>query len=134
VFVNPADAETSLRQLICDFKPFEITIPEIKIFEETSVVYAEVTEGSDELRYMHRVLNRGPLYYDEPYTYHPHITLAQNIDPASVTTVCQRAIELWKEAPQHSALIENITFVQNTENQIWLDLAEYDLREALASC
>src|SRR4051794_17837278 len=59
LFVSPADAEADLRRLVCDFKPFEIRIPEIKIFEETSVVYAEVTQGSEELRYMHRVLNKG---------------------------------------------------------------------------
>jgi len=130
--VDPDFAEADLRGRISDFRPFEIKIPEVRIFKQTSVIYAEVTQGSEELRYMHNVLNQGPLAFDEPYHYHPHITLAQNIDPASVNEIYQHAVRRWTEAPRHAALIESITFVQNTDNQVWLDLAEYDLREALA--
>ena len=45
----------------------------------TNVVFLEIGKGSAELRDMHRAMNRGALAFDEPFAYHPHITVAQEI-------------------------------------------------------
>jgi 2'-5' RNA ligase len=124
-----AEAESDLRWRSCDFSPYEISIPRIRIFEETSVIFADISKGREELFDMHDALNSGLLWFDEPYHYHPHITLAQNIDPATVQEVFELAVRRWEEAPQRTVRIENITFVQNTSNNRWIDLAECDLRE-----
>jgi len=115
------------------FGPFQMDIPRIRVFEETSVIFADIGRGRQELGEMHDALNTGLLYYNEPYRYHPHITLAQNIDPATVGDVYDLALRRWKEAPQGGVTIENVTFVQNTQNQGWIDLAEYELKAAMAS-
>jgi len=130
----PSDkAEAQLREKMNGFGTFQMEIPRIRVFEETSVIFADVGLGRVELSEMHDALNTGLLYYKEPYKYHPHITLAQNFDPATVREVYEMALRRWKEAPQGSVPIENVTFVQNTQNQGWIDLAEYELRAAMAS-
>jgi len=126
-------AERDLRARVVDFKPFQLEIPTLKIFQQTSVIFADVGTGRKELLEMHNALNTGPLGFEEPYVYHPHITLAQNIDPEVVSELYKLALRRWEQAPQRLVTIENITFVQNTEDRGWIDLAEYDLGAALAA-
>jgi len=133
LFVSAVVAEEDLRSRITDFQPFQLEIPRLRIFEETSVIFADVGCGREELFEMHDALNTGPLHYDEPFQYHPHITLAQNIDASTVTRLFELALRRWEEAPKGLVTIENITFVQNTGNQGWIDLARYDLGAALAT-
>ena len=59
--------------------PFDVELTEIGIFPVTNVVYVEVGEGAAELERMHRAMNTGPLGFKEPFPYHPHVTLAQEI-------------------------------------------------------
>jgi hypothetical protein len=81
---------------------------------------------------MHDALNTGRLWFKEPFRYHPHVTLAQNFDPAVVNEMFELAVRRWKEsAPRTESYIENLTFVQNTNVNFWIDLAEFELRGAL---
>ena len=63
------------------FAPVRIAIPRLKMFEQTSVVFADIGAGRDDLLEMHQALNSGPFFFHEPFPYHPHITLAQGIAP-----------------------------------------------------
>jgi len=106
-------------------------IPELRIFEETSVIYAEISLGRECLIEMHSALNVGVLHHDEIYTYHPHITLAQGFDPMTLRERFELAVRRWKEsAPKRNVLIDNFTFVQNTAGNRWIDLVGFDLRAA----
>jgi hypothetical protein len=73
-------------------------------------------------------MNSQVLEFEEPFAYHPHITLAQEIPPAKVTSVNQLAQQLWDGyTGTRTFRAERTAFVQNTLGNCWLDLAEFSL-------
>src|ERR1041385_5963088 len=79
---TPADAIETIQGRLSDFSPFEIETGEVLVFPISDVVYLSIKEGSKELLPMYKSLNVGPLEYQEPFPYHPHITLAQGLTRA----------------------------------------------------
>jgi 2'-5' RNA ligase len=109
---------------------FDIQTTRIEIFPVTSVIYLAIGEGSQELRRMHDRLNRHELAYDEPYTYHPHITLAQELPPDRVAEAFEVATRRWREFSHSRRFpLDHVTFVQNTIQKQWLDLKEVPLAQ-----
>lgn len=113
------------RTQTAEFAPFEIEAEGIEVFERTSVIYLGVGRGAAALRKMHAVMNTGALAFDEPYEFHPHVTLAQDFDVAEVPRLEALARERWKawRGPRTFSA-EHVAFVQNTASKCWLDLAE----------
>jgi 2'-5' RNA ligase len=108
--------------------PFDIVLERIRIFPVTNVIYAELGEGAPEMFRIHQAMNSQALQFDEPFEYHPHITLAQEIPPGQVAAVNRRAQELWEGyTGPHSFRAERTAFVQNTLGNCWIDLAEFSL-------
>jgi 2'-5' RNA ligase len=93
------------------------------------VVHLTIGEGSAKLIRLHRVLNHGACGHMETFYYHPHVTLAQNIPLDDVTRASEIAMERWQsyQGPRHFAL-ERVTLVQNTVDNTWQNLREFDLR------
>jgi 2'-5' RNA ligase len=125
------DVETNKRTIeeaIDGFSPFRAVIEGVRLFQQSNVIYAALGRGRKELEDMHRALNTRCLWFDEPYKYHPHVTLAQGLDPAIVPAVFELATRRWKEsAPARSFVVDALTFVQNTGGNRWIDLARYEL-------
>jgi hypothetical protein len=119
-------AREQVREAIKSWPPFEITLSKIEVFPVTNVVYLELGSGAVRMHELHARMNAGALYFDEPFEYHPHITLAQEISAADVSAVTARARKLWSEfqGPRTFAA-GRATFVQNTLDNGWIDLAEY---------
>lgn len=116
------------RALAGEFPPFEIEAGEPAIFPSTQVIYLELARGAEELRQIHDALCRGPLKFAEPYPYHPHITLAQELPPGSLPRVWEESVRRWKEyTGPRSFRAEKAVFVQNTGQNRWVDLAEFAL-------
>jgi 2'-5' RNA ligase len=127
--IDPLLAEEELRERVAAFAPVWIKIPGLKMFEQTSVVFADLADGRDELLEMHSALNTGPFYFDEPFSYHPHITLAQGFPTDRLYQIYEEASRRWaQEAPERSFLIDTLTFVQNTVENRWIDLGACALR------
>jgi 2'-5' RNA ligase len=125
-------AESDLKVRSAPFPAFEMEIPRIRVFQETSVIFADIGSGRECFFDMHDALNSGVFAFEEPYTYHPHITLAQGLDPQIVVEYYELAVRRWAEAPvRTNCWIDNLTFVQNTNLNLWIDLAEFELRGAL---
>ena len=125
----PDVAAEQIRNLLLPFAPFEIDMPKIGVFEQTAVIFCEIGSGRDQLVELHEVMNAGALTYEEPFEYHPHVTLAQGFDPELLPGLYEMAYRRWEEsAPSSRVLIENVTFVQNTANNVWIDLDECELR------
>jgi hypothetical protein len=104
-------------------------MPRIRVFEQTAVVFCEIGKGRHELFDLHEAMNTDGLYFDEPFEYHPHVTLAQGIPREVLHGVYEHALTRWNEqAPPSHVTIETATFVQNTANNIWIDLEECELR------
>lgn len=119
-------ARDRVRSLTADWTPFEITLGNVGIFPITNVVYLELNSGAPEMHRLHATMNTGLLEFDEPFTYHPHLTLAQEVQPGEVGEVRRRAQQMWEafKGPR-SFRAERATFVQNTLGNCWIDLAEY---------
>lgn len=116
------------RARVEEFDPFKIEAGDVNVFEKSEVVYLEVTRGGDELRRMHAALSQGSLKFEEPYEYHPHITLAQELPHEDVPAVIDMAGRRWREySGPRWFLAEKVTFVQNTSKNRWIDLAEFSL-------
>jgi 2'-5' RNA ligase len=129
LFIEPGAAEEEIRERVAAFSPVRIEIPRLKVFEQTAVVFADVGEGRDELLEMHKALNVAGFHFEEPFPYHPHITLVQGIDPDRLYEFYNRAVSRWMAARvERSFLIDTLTFVQNTVGNRWIDLAECALR------
>ena len=111
-----------------NWAPFDVVLGRIRLFPVTNVIYLELGDGAPEMFRIHAAMNSQALAFDEPFAYHPHITLAQEIPPAEVAAVHQRAQELWEGyAGPRSFRAQRTAFVQNTLGACWIDLAEFSL-------
>lgn len=120
----PDDAWTELSGSLGGFPPFRVELGAIEIFRDTNVIYLSIGAGFRELEQMHAALNRGPLRFAEPYQYHPHVTLAQQLSADEVEPAAALARRRWREFPySHSFTVDRLTFVQNTLDNRWADLA-----------
>ena len=116
--------------LIEEFPAFDLELIGVRKFGLTDVVYAEIGLGRNNLEAMHDAMNRNELYFKEPYEYHPHITLAQNMPPEEVEERFEQAQRRWRDAPARSFEVTSLTFVQNTVANRWVDLLTCELRGA----
>jgi len=130
----PESAWRDLSDRLDGFPPLRVELTSIEVFQGTNVIYLSVGAGYRELVGMHAALNRGPLHFIEPYEYHPHVTLAQQLLPEQVESAASLARTRWREFPySHSFTIDRLTFVQNTHENRWADLAGRKLSIRMAS-
>jgi 2'-5' RNA ligase len=116
-------ASDQAEELTARRAPFEIELTHVAVFPVTGVVYLEVGEGGDELRRMHAVMNSTTLGFEEPFAYHPHVTLAQELPTGNVTEVLELAAQRWRDYPgRRTFRAERAVLVQNTLSNRWIDL------------
>ena len=117
-------AAAHVRECASGRPPFEIGLGAVRIFPVTNVIYIELSRGVDEICEMHAAMNSDALAFAEPFAYHPHVTLAQEIPVGSVDRVERRAIEMWEGyTGPRTFRAERTAFVQNTLGNCWIDLA-----------
>ena len=117
-----------LQTRLQDFAPIDVDLGDIEVFPDTYVIYVSIKTGFAELERIHNALNAGPLAWEEPHSYHPHVTVVQELAPADVLNAAQFARWRWNEF-KHSRTVrvDRLTFVQNTVENSWTDLAMLDL-------
>jgi len=121
-------AKEQIAVAVPDYPPFDVDLGKVEIFPVTKVIYLGLNTGNASLHHMHDSLNAEALSFDEPYKYHPHVTLAQELHPDHVDAAFELATARWREFPySRSFQVETLTFVQNTSTNCWLDLVEYEL-------
>jgi len=121
-------ASAQVRALTEGWAPFDVELTGLQVFPVTDVLYLELGRGASELCRMHSAMNEGPLAFDEPFEYHPHITLAQEVPHAEVGEMYERAVSRWKSYQDSRTFrAERAVFVQNTVDGCWVDLADYAL-------
>jgi len=121
-------ASEQVRALTDERAPFSVELTDVRIFPVTDVVYLELGAGAAELRQLHAAMNRRALEFPEPFAYHPHITLAQEVAHSDVEALLETAVRRWREyAGPRGFRAERAVLVQNTLNNCWIDLAEYSL-------
>jgi len=108
--------------------PFTVKLGELRVFPVTNVIYVELSQGQDELAAIHDALNGGALAYAEPFSYHPHITLGQELTPEQFDAALELCQKRWAEYKgPRSFSVETITFVRNTGDCGWSDLQDVSL-------
>jgi len=130
----PETAWSDLNDSLNLFPAFRVELTSVEVFAHTDVIYISVGAGYGELERMHAALNQGPLQFAEPYQYHPHVTLAQQLSADQVEAATALARRRWREFPySRSFTVDRLTFVQNTVENRWVDLAGRALSIRLAS-
>lgn len=125
---DPDRAARQLQKLATRFSGFEVELGDIDIFPISKVIYLDLRRGEPELREMYRALNQGSLAYREPFPYHPHSTVAQNILPESVDCLFRLAQDRWAEYKGPRAFqVHCLDFVKNLYGSCWKDLASIEL-------
>jgi 2'-5' RNA ligase len=126
--VDPQAASDEARRTASGFAPFDLELGRIEIFEATDVIYVGLTRGVRELKEMHDGTNGGALAFNEPFAYHPHVTLAQGLEHDRLDSLYRVAARRWAEFPHTMRFrAERVTFVQSTDCVRWADLAEISL-------
>lgn len=122
------DALEQLQTRLQNFAPFDVELGGIEIFPETNVIYVSIKSGFQELERVHEALNAGCLTCQEPHTYHPHVTVVQELLPQDVLNAAQFARWRWSEfTGSRTVRLDRLTFVQNTIENSWIDLAMLQL-------
>jgi 2'-5' RNA ligase len=130
----PESAWRDLSDSLEGFPPFRVELASIEVFQGTNVIYLSVGSGYRELERMHAALKRGPMKFAEPFEYHPHVTLAQQLLPEQVDAAVALARARWREfSYAHGFMLDRLTFVQNTVENRWADLAGRVLSIRMAS-
>lgn len=106
-----------------EFRKFEVEIGDVEIFGLSNVVFLGLKNGSEQLHNLYSAFNRGCLSYCEPFPYHPHVTIAQDLDEAEAVVTAAAARERWREyAGKRSFAVEALSLVRNDAPLIWTDV------------
>ena len=108
--------------------PFEVELGEVEVFASTGVVYLGLASGSEPVRHLHQKLNGGALEFPEPYAFHPHVTLAQDV-PADTEHLVEMLARLrWAQYDgPRSFRVESLSLVENISLGRWDTLSEHSL-------
>ncbi len=132
--VSQADVQRQLVEAIQHFAPFTVSMDKVEVFAATNVIYLGISAGVPELRRMHDNLNQTSFTAAESHVYHPHVTLAQDFGSEKLNDLVTLARDRWAAFDKpRSFEVERVTFVQNTDNNVWLDLSEFPLGDSVLS-
>jgi 2'-5' RNA ligase len=121
-------ASNQVRNVLKSWTPFEVELTGVETFAVTDVIYLGVGAGAAGLCEVHQAMNTGLLEFQEPFAYHPHVTLAQELPRDTVASTRELAHLLWREyTGPRRFLADHAAFVQNSLGNSWIDLAEYSL-------
>jgi 2'-5' RNA ligase len=122
---TPEAAWEIVRTMAPSFAPFDVEMTHLEVFPVSDVIHIGIGSGRQGMERMHDALNVGGLKFAEPYPYHPHITLAQDLKGDEVDELARVARVRWAEYAQPKTFrVDKVFFVQNTRRKQWLDLGE----------
>lgn len=117
-----------IREVCEKFEPFDVELGRMEIFEASQVVYLSLARGEEPLHQLYLSLNGGDLAYQECFTYHPHITIAQDLAPGDAARVARIAGERWAAYKGPCGFrVSALSFVQHVAPSIWMDVATVPL-------
>jgi 2'-5' RNA ligase len=121
----PGAAWDLVRWFAPQFAPFEVNLANVEVFPVSDVIYVNIAAGTEQLTQMHAAMNADGLCFPDAFSYHPHVTLAQNLQPDQVDELTRVARARWAECPYPKTFrVDKAVFVQNTRKSGWIDLGE----------
>lgn len=126
---SPAEtAWETIRGLAPAFPPVDITLSAVDVFPVSEVIHIDISTGSEQLKQLHEAMNIGGLRSEDAFSYHPHVTLAQDLQLDEVDELVQVARSRWAECIYAKNFrADKIVFVQKTSGNEWVDLGECKL-------
>ena len=125
---SPGAAWDLVRWFAPQFSPFDVDLTGVEVFPVSDVIYVNIGGGAEQLDQLHAAMNADGLRFQECFTYHPHITLAQYLQPDQVDELTRVARARWREcAIPKRFRVDKAVFVQNTRRNEWIDLGECQL-------
>jgi 2'-5' RNA ligase len=107
---------------------FHVELCEVRVFPVSEAVHLTIGAGWAEAKRIHEILHKGHLCCKESFEYHPHVTLAHDLDPKDVAAVADLARRRWQEySGVRDFLVDHVTLVQNTIENEWTNLGEFPL-------
>ena len=125
----------ALHELCRGVEPFEVAVGEVASFAPvTPTVFLQVEHGAYRMRELHDRLNTDLFQREEPWPYMPHLTLVKLATLAEAQLAQQQAEERWHayRGPRR-ILVEQLTFVRETTEGRWLDLAPLRLGKPVST-
>ena len=125
ISTSPQAAWSTVRTLAPQFAPFDVEMTQVEVFPVSDVIHIGIGRGRAVMEKMHAELSVDGLSFAEPYPYHPHITLAQDLKGDEVDELARVARARWAESTVPKTFrVDEVFFVQNTRRKQWLDLGE----------
>ena len=125
---SEADAVEQLLQRCRSVEPFEISMGGVEAFLPTTpTVFLQISYAAYKLRELHDLVNSGPLEYNEPLPYMPHLTIAKVSSSERAREVYCVSRDRWdRYEGKRRALIDSLTFVRGKGMQ-WTDIVPIEL-------
>jgi 2'-5' RNA ligase len=119
------EAIQSLQEHSARFPSFDVQLGDVETFcPTTPTVFVRVERFAHRFRDLHEELNTGPLHCNEQWPYMPHLTIVKMPELSGAELALVKSRERWANySGKKSAHIEELTFVKESENNQWIDLA-----------
>ena len=129
-FLNtpPGALSHVLRARLESVQPLEIGLGDVEVFPGTGVVFLQIKSGLENLLQTHEFLSQDEFAYPEPYSFHPHVTLAQDFPQQESDELVQRARQLWNSwKGDRNFLLDRVSFVLGANLCTWETVSEHEL-------
>lgn len=130
-----SDALKLIADICRDVAPFEVVMGDVETFAPlTPTVFIRVAHAAYRMRELHDKLNTGPLQYDEPWPYMPHLTIVKHRDAEAALHAAEVSRQRWaRYQGSRRILLDELTFVrEGQEVGSWIDLTPIPLGRTLA--
>ena len=127
--ITQSELVETLSATVSQIPSFELGMGDVAVFPSSNVVYLSIAAGRKRLQQLHHGLNSGLLEAEEPFAFHPHVTLAQDLPIESIEAVVHRARRAWEGwTRSRSFFLERLTLVRNVNLNHWEMVSEHPLR------
>ena len=124
------EAKTFLQGHLHAVETFQIQMGHVETFIPTTpTVFLRVARHAHRFRELHEDLNIGPFHCSEQWPYMPHLTIVKMPEIREAEQAAAVARERWERYHGHkTADITDFTFVRESSDHHWTDLATYSLK------
>jgi len=124
--IEPVDLDgvrEHLRDVAADHPPFVVAIAGTDSFRPVSpVVFVAVTEGAEGCSELSRAVNDGPLAQPLRFPYHPHVTIAHDLDEAALDAAAQDQADFRARFP-----VAEIALYEYGDDGVWREVETFPL-------
>jgi 2'-5' RNA ligase len=132
---GPEAASREIQKVSGQVRSFLAAVGEIKVFPVSEVIHLPIETGLEQIRELHERFNQGCCTAPELWRYQPHVTLAQDLEPAAVPAALNLARRRWHEySGPKSFAVDHLTFVRRIPGKgdcaardRWVDLNTWEL-------